>query len=293
MPIQFDKFDQQKVNRLKTHLDSQAEKGSPKFYEIMVDSLKAVQKTDDPKEFEGYEDYMTPDTQELRIIIYNSGASPRNDKYVFSMKAKSSQEALEMGLDGIAFKMLNKTELSELKANRDKQLAESEHIQELNTEIADLQKELKEKEAYIAVMEDAILKAKANGNKIGGIEVSEMLMQGLELLIRRNTDVIAKVPALEGFAKMIDEDTQRKQSLTEPQAETEVSFTKKSESPVPPQASQLTEHETHFLNLFKIMQQKFNEEELSEVIELLDRLSFNKHQLEPIMQLLEQSHSTH
>ena len=69
MPIQFDKFDQQKVDRLKSHLEAQAKRSSAKFYEIYVDGLKAVQKTDDPNDFEGYEDYMTAETKEIKIVL--------------------------------------------------------------------------------------------------------------------------------------------------------------------------------------------------------------------------------
>lgn len=298
MPIQFDKFDQQKVNRLKAHLDSQAEKGSPKFYEIFIDSLKAVQKTDDPKEFEGYEDYMTSETQELKIIIYNSGASPRNDKYVFSMKAKSPQEALEMGLDGTAFKLFNKAELEELKLNRDKQVYELEVVKELKEEIADLQKDLDEKEAYILQLEDGILKAKANGNKLGGVDLGEALMHGFELLIRNNTKYIKKIPSLEGIADMIDEDTNRKQiASTETTPATEVTFHKKPDANQNTQTNsntptqQLSDEEKWFLDLFKIMQTNFSEEELADVIEILDVMSKNKHLIEAVLKLVENSNN--
>src|SRR3954466_10428259 len=81
MPIQFDKFDQQKVDNLKTHLDSSAKKGTPKTYEIHVDGVKAVMKTDDPNEFYNYEAYMKEDTNEIKVIIYGSNNSPRNDQY--------------------------------------------------------------------------------------------------------------------------------------------------------------------------------------------------------------------
>lgn len=285
MPIQFDKFDQQKVDRLKTHLEAQAQKGSPKFYEIFVDSLKAVQKTDEPMEFDGYENYMTADTSQIKIVIYNSGISPRNDQYVFSMKAKNPQEALEMGLDGVSFKMLTKNELCELKANRENHLAESHIIQELKEDIEDLNTEIDEKDSYISLLEKGIEKAKANGNKIGGINLGTALMEGLEGLLRKNTHIIAKVPALEGFAKLIDEDTQQQHALSSPVEDTEVSFTKKtssaSESPA------LTESETHFLSLFRQLQKTFTEQEIYNVIEILDRLSLDKKQIAPVLVLLE------
>lgn len=284
MPIQFDKFDQQKVDRLKTHLEAQAQKGHPKFYEIFVDSLKAVQKTDEPDEFDGYENYLTADSSQIKIVIYSSGTSPRNDQYVFSMKAKNPQEALEMGLDGVSFKMLTKNELCELKANRENHLAESQVIQELKEEIEDLNAEMDEKDSYIALLEKGIEKAKANGNKIGGINLGTALMEGLEGLLRKNTHILAKVPALEGFAKLIDEDTQQQHALSSPVEDTEVSFTKKT---VENENSSLTESETHFLALFRQLQKTFTEQEIYSVIEILDRLSLDKKQIVSVLALLE------
>ncbi|MBA2613356.1 MAG: hypothetical protein H0U95_15415 [Bacteroidetes bacterium] len=284
MPIQFDKFDQQKVDRLKTHLEAQAQKGNPKYYEIYVDSLKAVQKTDEPKEFDGYEDYMTADTAQIKIVIYNSGTSPRNDQFVFSLKAKNPQEALEMGLDGVSFKMLSKHELEELKANRANYLAESEAIQELEDQITDFEAAIVEKDKTIEILEQAIRHAKANGNKIGGLDLGMLLSEGIDYYIRQNTGAVARIPMLEGFAKAIEEDTRQKQLTSNPQPESEVTFTKKSETNPAPI---LSESEAHFLELFREIQKSFNEQEICDVIEILDRLSQNKKQLATVLELLE------
>lgn len=135
MPIQFDKYDQLKIDRLRSHLELLAKRGIPKHYEIFVDGLKAVQKTNDPSEFDAYETYMMEDTAQIRIVMYHSGASPRNDQYVFSLKAKSSQEALDISLDGYSLRKLSKAELGELKIEREHHIAESQEVQRLNEEL--------------------------------------------------------------------------------------------------------------------------------------------------------------
>ena len=88
MPIQFDKFEQSKIDRLKNHLSTLADKNKAKFYEIIVDGLKAVPKTDEISDFDAYEDYITKDTEQIKIVIYNTALSPRNDQYVFILQAK-------------------------------------------------------------------------------------------------------------------------------------------------------------------------------------------------------------
>ena len=71
MPITHDNYDQLKIDKLKHYLEDMTAKGHAKPYEIFVDSLKVVPKTEDPKEFDNYEYYMNDDTEKIRIQIYN------------------------------------------------------------------------------------------------------------------------------------------------------------------------------------------------------------------------------
>lgn len=281
MPIQFDKFDQQKIDRLKSHLESLAGKGAPKFYEIFVDGLKAVPKTDETKEFEGYEDYMTPDTNQIKIVIYCSGASPRNDQYVFSMKAKNNEEALDLGLNGISFSAFSQNDLKKLKFQRDQKAVYNSEIKELNEEIDGLYKELDEKNAYIATMEDAIEKAKANGNKIGGIHAGEVLSVALDGLLKRNLPKIAAAAGMEGLAGLLEGNNETV-SENKSQPETEVTVKKKQSEA----KSELSEQEKHFLALFHQIQKHFSEAEMDQLIEIIEFLSKDKAKLELLLDLI-------
>lgn len=281
MPIQFDAFSQPKIDRLKSHLEAMAEKGKAKFYEIYVDSMQAVPKTDEPKEFEGYEDYMTPDTNSVKILIYSSANSPRNEKYVFSMKAKTQEEALDMGLSGVAYKSYSTKELDQLRVQRERKVNEQIEIHDLQKEIKELNGELDEKEEYIQKLEAGIEKAKANGNKIGGMHIGEIVSVALEGMVRRNTHLIAQVPALEGLAGIIDKDNERPvQSIQQPDAE--VSFKKKTDS-----APTLSEQEKEFLALFNEIQRHFSEAEIGQIIEMLELLSKDKSKISPVLDLLQ------
>ncbi|MDP3558098.1 MAG: hypothetical protein Q8T03_12065 [Bacteroidota bacterium] len=281
MPIQFDKFDQQKIDRLKSHLESMAAKSTPKFYEIFVDGLKAVPKTDEPKEFEGYEDYMTPDTNQIKIVIYCSGASPRNDQYVFSMKAKSNEEALDLGLSGISFATFSKNDLKKLQFQREQKAVANAEIKELNEEIDGLYKELNEKSTYIAQLEDAIEIAKANGNKIGGIHAGEVLSIALDGLLKRNLPKIVAATGMEGLAGLLEENNNT-QTETKNQPETEVTVKKKQSEPT----QELSEQEKHFLALYRAIQKHFSEEEMDSLIEIIEILSKDKSKIDLILELL-------
>lgn len=274
MPIQFDTYTSNKIENLKNHLSTMAAKGQAKFYEIFVDALKAVPKTDEIKEFDGYEDYMTPDTEQIRILIYNSGLSPRNDQYVFVLKASTRDEANHMGLQGFPNKTFSKTSLSSWRDRQINQSIESKEFEnaQLKKEISELRKELQESEEYAETLEQAIEEAKANSNKIGGIHWGEVIGVALEGIVRRNTKLIAQIPGGLGLAGLIEKDNTRG-NTEEIQPEAEVSFKKKSTTTETKQTSdapQLTEREKLFIRLMKKLEKHFSPEDMTHVMTVLD-----------------------
>jgi hypothetical protein len=283
MPIQFDKFDQQKVDNLKTHLDSLSKKGTPKTYEIQVDGVKAVMKTDDPSEFYNYEAYMKDDTNEIKVIIYGSNASPRNDQFAFSMKAKSQKEALDMGLDGFASKAYSQNDIKDMVAKRQKQIEDTEELETLRIKVADQDKKLKESQELVETMTKIIDKAKANGNKIGGVHLGDVLSVALEGFVKRNAPAIAKATGLEGLAGAFagNDDT------AQPQENSETSFKKKETRP----EQTLTEHEKEFITLFHELEKVFDQDEMLQIIAILQNLSKDKSQLTPVLELLQEQGS--
>lgn len=286
MPIYFDSFHQQKVDRLKNHLVLMAEKNKPKFYEIFVDALKAIPKTDEPSEFDGYEDYMSADTEQIKIVIYNGVSSPRNDQYVFLLKAKSREEATDLGLNGTQAQAFSRTSLNDWRESQSKRNAEIIELQQLRHRISELEKELEESEQYADELAAAVEAAKENGNKIGGMHVGDILSVALEGIVRRNTHIIAQLPAVSGLAGIIEKDNERGTQIAEPQPETEVTFKKKVKQEVVPAP---TEQQKEFLLLFEELQKHFEESEIGQVLDILDALSNDKSKLQPTLELLQET----
>lgn len=281
MPIQFDNFDQQKVDRLKNHLVAMAGKGKAKHYEIFVDALRAVPKTDEPSEFDGYEDYMTPDTEQIKICIYNTALSPRNDQYVFVVKARNRDEATHLGLSGTPAKSFSRNSMSEWRENMERKDAQSMEISTLKKENAELRRELAESEEYADQLAAAVEAAKANGNKIGGVHIGEVLSVALEGLVRRNTHLIAQIPAVSGLAGLIEKDNNKTAEL--PQENKEVSFKKKEAVFSEPA---LTQQEKEFISLFQELQKLFTPDEITQIIELLDEMSKDKSMLVDVLEYI-------
>ncbi len=283
MPIHLEHFDQTKIDRLKKYLVSMAGKHTAKFYEIFVDTLKIVPKTNNPDLFDRYEHAMTPDTNQVKIVIYNTGRSPRNDQYVFSMKAKNHEEAVFHGLNGLpARKTYSKNSLYEMRDEFEQKLRTEKELVRLRQEVQELNEELDEKVGYIGELEAKVNEAKANNNKLGGIDISEILSGTFESLIRRNTHVLAQIPAAKGLAGIIEQDN-RRMGMQKVEPETEVSFKKKGEESAAPA---LSEQEQECIRVFTELNKYFSPDELTQVFGILDCLSRDKSRLPLIIDTL-------
>lgn len=278
MPVQFDKYDRQKVDNIKALIDSNAEKGVPNFYEIYVDGLKAVAKTNDPSQFDNFDNYMKEDTNTVKIILYGSGRSPRNEQFVFSRKAKDSQEALDLGLDGLDKKSYTTKELKEMARERAKKNNDTEELEALRKKVAELEATIVEKDSYIAKMQDIIDIATANANKIGGVSIGTVISDFFDDVIRRNKAKIVKIKGLEGLAGFIDDEVPPSKPN---EKDGEASFRKKD-----PAAKVLSEKEKFFLALFEDMGQVFSPVEIDQIIGMLSRMSKDKALLTTVLELI-------
>lgn len=281
MPIQFDNFDQNKVDRLKNHLQTLADKNKAKFYEIFVDNLKAVPKTDEISDFDAYEDYINVDTEQLKIIIYNSSLSPRNDQYVFILKAKSREDAQNIGLNGMPLPKYSKNDISEWRTSNAKRTQEEIQIASLRGEIRRLEQESREKDLCIRELENKIYIAQKNGNKIGGIHVGDMLSVALDGLITKGT--LNKIPVLSGLAGLMKGES--KNESTKQQTDTEATF-EKLDNTTHNLSPELNEEDKQSLELMKNIQSQFNENEFGSVLVILDALNEDKALIPQVLEFI-------
>lgn len=244
MPVTNDTYDQLKIDKLKHFLEAQATKGQAKPFEIFVDNLKVVSKTEDPQEFDTYEFYMNEDTEKVRILIYNSNLSPRNDQYCFMVqKTVGSTKSLNgLGeIEGI---------IQEKLAARDREY----EMSRLKEELEATKQELEETEEYAEKLEEEIKNLKENKFKLKNIDVGELASVALEGIVRRNPQFLTKIPGIgEGLAGIIEQDNRDKERLlAQPQIpEAKVSFEKDT-------APEITEEEKRHLVYLRKLEQTFN-----------------------------------
>jgi len=272
MPVTNENFDQLKIDKLKHFLEDMAAKGQARPYEIFVDALKVVPKTEDPKDFDSYDYYMNEDTEKIRILIYNSNLSPRNDQYSFFVQ-KNKHDKATNGLGEID------NIIQEKLAARDREY----EMNKLKEELEEIKKQLDESEEYAEGLETQLEELKANKFKLGNINMGELASVALEGIVRRNPQLLSKLPGGEALAGIIEQDNidKEKKQLTPAAQEGEASFQKKSEI-----AEGLTEEQKRYAAFIAQLEQTFNEAQLAEVMLIIQKLAEEPAQLESVKKLL-------
>jgi hypothetical protein len=264
MPVTNDKFDQLKIDKLKHFLEDMAGKGQARPFEIFVDSLKVVPKTEDPKDFDSYEYYMNEDTEKIRILIYNSNLSPRNDQYCFYVQQNKAEKPLNgLGdIDNIIQEKLSARE-REYELNR------------LKEELEETKKQLDESEEYAEDLERQLEDAKSTKYKLGKLDLVDLGTLVLGKFAEKNADVLSRV-GLEGLAGNNPKEIAAAQT-----EETEASFQKKTE-PGP----QITPDLLQYLPMLQQLDATFDRAHLEVVMQIIGRFSEEPASLNSVAELL-------
>lgn len=285
--ITTEKYDVVKLERLKHFLETNAEKGKPKFYEIFVDNLKAVDKTNDPACFDEYQMYQNEDTRMLKVLIYTSTENcPRNDKFIFTVR-DPHQEKKQEELSGLEVE--NKiTTAIEQERNRN-------HLQQLQKELEETKAELEECEEYKDQLEEKlnICEQEFEAYRKKRISLSEMNAGKLvgfatDYFVKNYPGLSSKVPfisSLSGF--LTDEDAE--QSLPSANdndhesATSQASFSKKENTQQTQQFDGATQSKLDFFNQ---MEAAFSGNQLEKVIEIIQGLAADPQQIDTVHALI-------
>ncbi len=264
MPVTNDNYDQLKIDKLKHFLEEMASRGHARPFEIFVDNLKVIPKTEDPKEFDNYEYYMSEDTEKVRILIYNSNLSPRNDQYCFYVQKNKGDKTLN-GLGEI------ETIVQEKLTARDKEY----ELTHLKKELEETKQQLEEAEDYADQLEQQLEEAKSNKYKLGKLDLVELGGVVLENLAVKNSPALEKM-GLGGLLGV------NKQQIEDPkQQETEASFQKKSN-----ESGELKPEHLQYIPVLKNLDQAFQKEDLETVMQILQKFSEEPTHLKTVAELL-------
>jgi hypothetical protein len=313
-------YEESKVESVKRYLQTRVDKkhaetgeSLARYYEIFVDNLKVVERTNDPEEFDSYADFLQDSTKEIRILIYTCSAKAPKlmTKYIF--KLKPDEQKKEPGLSGTEVVDRIKEAISterqkwemeqlrkDLEATKNNSSLSGVEVQskilegvssemqkwelnQLKKELAQIQKELDDAEDYIDTLEKETesLRTKKGLEDLKSAETIGLVAEGM---LRRNVHLLSKVPLAKGLAGVIASDNERRQKeeeSTEPVSE--ASFKEKEKEPEPSALSQQMKDRIRFI---QGMERAFKPEEFASVMNIMEALSLKKESIEIVKELL-------
>ena len=275
-----EKYDQAKIDSIRRFLESKVGKVNKenepmeRYYEIYVDNLKVVERTNDLDDFCGYMDFLQEGTKEVRIIIYTASATaPKvTSKHVFKMQGEEAKK--ETGLSGVEVQGLVSDGITQAKLGWD--------YEALRNEYGKLEKELKDANEYADTLEKAVEELKQKKNS-GDVNLGNALSIAAEGLLRRNVHLLAKLPMAKGLAGVIAQDNENQGKQEESQSEpvSETSFKEKE-----PEQGKVSDEEKHLLRFVQEMQRAFNDDQLGKIQEIIRSLAYQKSRIIEVIALL-------
>jgi hypothetical protein len=257
--ITTEKFDAIRFEKIKHLLESHAERGKARYFEIFVDNLKVVDKTNDIGSFDDYLLYLDDKTKMIKLLLYSPcESSPRNDKFFFTLDSaeeKSALGSIEVQ-DKIAMAINTERERQKTESLLEEVKILNEELEEANETIDTLYKQL-EKERITKVDDSKQVKLGA----VASIAI--------EQLLKRNPNILSKIPLL-GLLSGLDDDTNTDtQPISEHKTNTSFAQTKPEE-----------------VGLEYEMMQVFNDTEFKQVIKIINLLGEQKNQITTTLELL-------
>ena len=282
MSIVKEKYSSNRINLLHQMLLNDAEQGNPRDYDIKVDELKVVQRTDDPERFFSHEEFVQPETACITVNIYD-GSSRRCTKYqlYFSDVQASASASTLSGIENTIKEKIGSErmqweyeQMKKEKGTLEHKLGEAEeYMEELQDKSSHVQQEfetLKNKRVNLAEM---------NAGKLIGIAT--------DYLVKNHPAITRKIPILSGLSGLLTGDeSEENDSLigtgNDSETVSSASFSKKehSESPKYDEATQRK------LVFMQGMEDAFTEPQLDKVIQIIQGLAAKPEQLEIIHGLL-------
>jgi len=283
-------YSAERIGLLKQTLLNSAEAGKPQDYEIRVDDMRVVPRTNDVEQFDNYEDFVTEETKKIVVLVYD-GSSRRNEKHNFLRKDDKKEKPIEKGLSGTEV-----TKIIHEKLEQQKQEWKQEQMEKENKE---LKKKLEESEGDFDKAAVVIEKLKGE-RSLEDMQWGKILGVAGDTLIRSNTKFLATVPGMAGLAGIIEADNKEREkqiASPSPEPELEASYSMKSEknenekkeepekkeNESSNKNSQASEEERDRIGLIRQLNQRFEKKQVGQVFSLLNLFIDNPKAIEPTL----------
>jgi hypothetical protein len=261
------KYEQGKIDKLAEYLRLYNQKGQAIDYEIIVDGLRVVRRTNDPEMFSAHEAFITGDTKSIEVLFY-TGTSNNNERHIFTL----SDEVKTEGLGIVDFERRIREQVTEQVDHHKREV----EYNDLLKENKDLKQEVIELETENEKLEAEYKKLLENQSPFKGV-LGDIGSSLLESFIRRNPSVVKSLPGGEALSGLIENDFKRREEEEQaPPSDTSVSFQPKSEN-------RLSEDEQSAIAFVEQLKAQFTKPEFDNLLLILQTLADDKSKIELIL----------
>jgi hypothetical protein len=264
-------YSEEEMELFKNILENATKRSKPKFYEILVDGLKAVERTSDVEDFDTYLNFVKENSRQIEVRMFYSANSPKFEKHSLLIGA-APIETKSMELSGIE---IQNRITQGIQAEREKWEKEDlkKQLQEEKDSYADLEK-------YVADLETQITQLRSAKNTLGGFDMGELAGSALTAFLKNNVHAIEKLTGAKGLAGAVLSENNSTPIATSNHS-SEVEFSENNS------AVTLSEDDQQSLLFVNHLKGKFDEINWKKVMEIVQQLGTYPAKIDTIHELLQ------
>lgn len=255
------------LNRFERLLNQDAGGGRPTQYEVRVDGLPVIRRTDNPARFSGVlDDIDLNGTKTVEVRLYQ-GDSQHNHRHLILLERNSAPrpapESQSQSLAGLE---------ERFEARLRERLAELEH-KRLQEDYDTLKADLEELQSYADKQDAELAEYRSKRLVMGQIDLVEVGGALLEGFLRRNPHVLSGIPGGEALAGALLAPPPAPAQAQPQTQEAGATATRKA-------APQVSEAEMEFIQVLRRMEGHLDEQQFLQALSILNALTRNPSRIE-------------
>lgn len=205
-------FKSDHLSKLKMWLANMHRQGENKFFEILVDGVRVVHKTDNLEEFDRYLSWISDASQSMRVLVYNTKNSHRSQ--VFEYQTEKYVEGVSDRLYPTRKPRLSEEEIDERVRVQLEEKQKKQVLLDTQKQNRDLTQRLSDAETYIRELEEKVEKTKEQKN---GFDMGSLLTM-FSGLASANPEAKVSLEGLQNIYNNQKSEAETKQETEEPTA---------------------------------------------------------------------------
>lgn len=274
-----------KLAQFKMWLHDMVDKNEGKYFEVYVDDVKIVPRTNKVDAIDDHKVYLDERSDTVKVFTYNTENSNRYEQFTFFIEKKKANDNLTQtvvqtsqpqGLSGIELEnKINERLNQSLMQERERWQTDL-----MKRDFDACKKQLADAEEYIGDLEEQLNKFKGKKLHWGDVNLGDVASVIVEGMVKRNPHWVAKLPGGDALAGLIAKEGTHPSENNEP--ETEMVFRKKTAS-----ETELSEDMKAQLGFLKQLESHFSQEDLDRIMLILQAFAEEPKHIQTVFDLLE------